>query len=291
MSVPLVIGDVIEDIQVKLLQAIRPDTDTPAEIHRHMGGSAANTAAWLAAEGSPVNFVGRVGAADVASIAADFEAAGVTAYLEPDHERPTGTIVMVVDGETRTMLTDRGANIALDPDSIPRGVLEAASWIHLTGYSLFHHHQPELVAKLISRATELDIPVMVDASSAGFLADFGTNRFLDLVSGARVLRCNRDEAAALAGVEDLAHAAHALATRFPTVVVTDGSRGALIAQGETLVTVAAHPVESVVDPTGAGDAFNAGLLWGLSKSVPVDEAAAHGALLASRAVSRWGARP
>jgi sugar/nucleoside kinase (ribokinase family) len=288
MSAVLVIGDVIENIQVKLL---RPDTDTPAELHRHMGGSAANTAAWLAADGSPVNFVGRVGDADVASIAADFEAAGVTAYLEPDHERPTGTIVMVVDGETRTMLTDRGANIALDPDSIPRDVLEAASFVHLTGYSLFHHHQPELVAQLISRAGELGIPVMVDASSAGFLEDFGTTRFLDLVAGARVLRCNRDEAVALVEVEDLAHAAHALAARFPIVVATDGSRGAFIAQGDTLLTVAAHPVESVVDPTGAGDAFNAGLVAGLSRSLPVDQAAAHAAELAARAVSRWGARP
>jgi len=287
----LVVGDVIEDIQVKILGPIRADTDTPAEIHRHMGGSAANTAAWLASDGVPVEFFGRVGAADVDALTADFLASGVTAHLEADPDRPTGTIVMLIEGETRTMLTDRGANVALHRDSLPTDAWREASWVHVTGYSLFHHDHPEFVADLITQAAARATPVMVDASSAGFLQDFGPARFLDLVTGARVLRCNRDEATVLSGGLGDDEALSFLAERFAVVVVTDGSRGAVVGSGADRARVAAVPVGAVVDPTGAGDAFNAGLLAGLSRSQTIEQAAAHAAVLAARAVTTWGARP
>ena len=115
----VVVGDVIDDIIVRPQREIRTDTDTPALIERSPGGSAANTAAWLGSIGADVHFFGRLGAADVARHAAELERFGVTAHLEGDSEKPTGTIVIIVEGENRTMLTDRGANVVFDLDTVP----------------------------------------------------------------------------------------------------------------------------------------------------------------------------
>ena len=82
MSEPgiLVVGDVIDDTVVIPSGPIRPDTDTTSTIRRVAGGSAANTAAWLAALGADVSFVGAVGKADVARHAALLP--GVDAHLQ-----------------------------------------------------------------------------------------------------------------------------------------------------------------------------------------------------------------
>ena len=287
----LVVGDVVDDIQVTIPHAPRPNTDTPAVIRRNSGGSAANTAVWLATTNVPVEFYGRVGGPDLYRVAQGCTAAGVVATLQADDAQETGAIVMIVEGETRTMLSDRGANLSLDVTGIEGDVLQGVAWLHLTGYSVFHRADPEAIFALIARATNAGVSVMVDASSAGFLKDFGEARFLELVAGATLLRCNEDEAALLRTGRDALQNAASLAEYFPIVVVTRGSGGAVVAVGGSVHEVPAVAVKNLVDPTGAGDAFNAGLLQGLVQGLSPEAAAAGGAILAAQAVSRWGARP
>lgn len=287
----LVVGDVIDDVVARVEMPLRPNTDTPARILRESGGSAANTAAWLAAEGVEVDFVGRVGHVDAQRFDREFAAAGVTAHLEHDTEFATGTIVIVVEGEIRSMLSDRGANAELDPTRIPLGLLEAAAVVHLTGYSIFHHHKPELMTSFIRSAQGVGCRVMVDASSSGFLEDFGIERFLELIAGADILRCNEDEAAILSGVVDVREAVRLLAERFPVVIATLGSEGALVWEGGVLTTVPAAQIEAMVDPTGAGDSFNAGILAGLISGATPLHAAHRAAEISARCVTQLGARP
>lgn len=287
----LVVGDVIDDVVARVEMPLRPNTDTPARILHESGGSAANTAVWLAAEGVDVDFVGRVGHLDAPRFEIEFAAAGVTAHLEHDTEFATGTIVIVVEGEVRSMLSDRGANAELDPTRIPLALLEGASVVHLTGYSIFHHHTPELMTTFISRAQSAGCRVMVDASSSGFLQDFGVERFVDLIAGADILRCNEDEAAVLSGVSNVPEAVAILAQRFPVVVATLGSEGALVSEGGTVTQVPAAPIEAMVDPTGAGDSFNAGILAGLVSGGTVVQAAHRAAEISAKCVTQLGARP
>lgn len=49
--------------------------------------------------------------------------------------------------------------------------------------------------------------------------------------------------------------------------------------------------DRLVDTTGAGDAYAAGLLFGLARSMPLEKAGALGALAASEVISHFGARP
>ena len=85
-------------------------------------------------------------------------------------------------------------------------------------------------------------------------------------------------------------AARALAESIPEVVVTLGEEGALWSDGADVVRVAAEPAE-VVDTTGAGDAFAAGLLAARLRGAGTEEALRAGCALAARAVGSTGARP
>ena len=286
----VVFGDVIDDIIVTPSGAIRPDTDTPSSIKRRHGGSAANMATWLATLGVPVDFVGRVGVLDLERHSRILREAGVRPMLAADHVLPTGTIIILVDGETRSMLTERGANAALDPDSVSDAILDGAGALHFTGYSLFDRSDTSGFTRLIKRARSRGVHVSVDAGSAGFLADFGSKRFLDAIAGADVLFPNLDEGRALTGLDEPRAIAESLAKKFPVVVLTMGKDGIIVAGPSGLVELAVVPAQTV-DPTGAGDAFAAGFLSEWIVSADARAAAEAGSSLAGRAVTVIGGRP
>jgi sugar/nucleoside kinase (ribokinase family) len=277
----LVVGDVIDDTIVVPHGPIRPDTDTISDIRFTPGGSAGNTASWLGHLGAEVEFVGMVGQADVARHAAVFESYGVVPRLQGHPTLPTGAIVVLVEGDRRAMLTERGANDAIDLDGIDPTGFDA---LHLTGYSLFTREDAAPVTALITRARAAGLEVCVDPGSAGFLLDYGVQRFLAAIAGATILVPNLDEARVLTGVDDPARAAAAL--DFSVVAMTM-DRDGVIVNGTAIAAVEC----AMVDPTGAGDAFTAGFLHELLTSGDSAAAARRGALIAATAVASLGARP
>lgn len=287
----LVVGDVIDDILVRPEGALQADTDTPSRIDLRPGGSAANTACWLAASGVPTTFVGTVHHGDVARHEAAFHAAGVDARLAGS-DLPTGAIVVLVQGQHRSMLTSRGANTATSAGLVSDDLLAGATHLHLTGYSLFDARSPDDDAEwsaLLESAGGLGLTRSVDPSSRSFLAAHGPHRLLATVAGIEVLLPSADEAVLLGGGAPVDAAAR-LARRHDVVVVKLGGQGSVVASGGELHRRPASPA-AVVDPTGAGDAFDAGFLAAWLHGADPAEAAAAGNALAGRAIGIVGARP
>ena len=131
----------------------------------------------------------------------------------------------------------------------------------------------------------------IDPASTGPLATYGVDRWLADTAGATMVLPNADEARLLTGCADLADAARALAERHQIVAVSLGAEGALWVSGATLVHRPAHPTV-VVDTTGAGDAFAAGLLAAWLAAPDGDPAVAldAGLVRAAEVVRRAGAR-
>ncbi|MCU1508959.1 MAG: hypothetical protein JWQ12_1224 [Glaciihabitans sp.] len=287
----VVFGDVIDDVVAVPDGSIRVDTDTPSMIRFRPGGSAANTAAWLGMLDCDVDFYGRVGAPDLHRHTQLLSDSGVRPFLSRDPELPTGTIVIVVEGEQRTMLTDRGANDAFDPDEVSDETLEGARLLHFTGYSLFGRAGAEPVKRLVSRARAKGVEVSVDPGSAGFLVDYGVDSFLDAVAGASLIFPNYDEGAVLTGLTDPAEIAAALSQSFDVVVLTMGIGGVYVARTDRPASHIPSLPSRVLDPTGAGDAFCAGFLDTWITSGSTTRSARSGARVAARAVTVMGARP
>lgn len=289
-----VVGDIIRDVVASPEGPIHHDTDTPARIDIHFGGSAANTATWLGYLGTPVSFVGRVGSADVAILEAHFRNFGVKAVLQPDDTHPTGTIVVIVEGESRSMLTDRGANALLDAAAIPADVMANVSHLHLTGYSFFHTARPEAFFHIIDRARSAGTVVSLDCSSVGFLSAFGVGKWWEVLSHVDIVRGNADEACLITGANDVIDATRIIGSRGHTAVITQAAEGALWCEpGGEVFSAPATPLgeSGYVDPTGAGDSFSAGFLAALSTGSSVEAAVRSGLNLSAQVVGQWGAGP
>jgi len=289
MSRIVVLGDVMVDVVVRLSEPLARGSDAPAAIRFHGGGSAANTAAWLAAAGAEPVLVGTVGDDERGREArAGLVAHGVDARLAVDPDLPTGTCLVLVgpDGE-RTMAPDAGANDALDEEDLDPELLGEGGHLHVSGYSLLRPGSRGAAIAAVRRASRAGMTVSVDPSSSALLSA----EFLDWADGADLLLPNASEAHALTGDSDPERAAQALADRFGEVVVTLGAAGALWTDGDAVLRAAPVAVDEVVDSTGAGDAFAAGLLAERVAGMSTAEALAAGCKLAARAVSQAGARP
>jgi len=285
----VVIGDVIDDIVVRSDSEIRPDTDTDAVIELRPGGSGANVAAWLGWLGGAVRFVGTVGGTDVAVHSAHLAEHGARSSLASS-DGPTGRIVVIASGQTRSMLTSRGANLATLPSQVTDALLADADHLHISGYSIFNGDGDEWAA-LIARAQAAGLTVSVDPSSAGYLRDYGVSRFLEVIQEADIVLPNLDEGRTLTGQEEPEAIAAALSAIFPLIALTLGPRGALIAEGGSTVLVPTTPSAAMVDATGAGDAFAAGFLLARAAGSTLSEAATAGHRAAGRAVQHAGGRP
>jgi sugar/nucleoside kinase (ribokinase family) len=109
--------------------------------------------------------------------------------------------------------------------------------------------------------------------------------------GIDLLFANEHEVCQLTGAADLDGALAALSPKVPTLVVTRGPAGALAVDGGVRTDVPAVPVRQVIDTTGAGDLFAAGVLAARAKGYSIDRQLMTGGIAAAEIISHFGARP
>ncbi|MEY3406242.1 MAG: hypothetical protein RLZZ556_314 [Actinomycetota bacterium] len=272
----LVIGDVIDDIIVVPHGEIRKDTDTPAQIRQTLGGSAGNIASWAAFSGADVTFIGCVNERDLEKVAKQFEHYNVKVSLQKSNSE-TGKLVSIVEGSNRTMLTDRGANKDLDLAAISNHQLEQFGFVFLSGYSIFEN-QAEKVNEFLTRVSELGSQIIIDPGSAGFIKDYGIDNFKKAIHRANVVVPNESEF-------DL------LGADTPITIVKRGSKSVELYQDGNAIESFDVEAVSVIDPTGAGDAFSGTILAKLAAGDSVHHAINAAITNSALAVRTIGARP
>lgn len=288
----LVVGDLVTDVLVAHAAPLAAGSDTDARITVGGGGQAANTAAWLAHAGAPVTLIAAVGADHAGrERVAELVAAGVRCAVRAHEGAATGSVVVLSSADERTMITDRGAALLLDPGDVAAAVKDApgATHLHLSGYPLLHAGSRPGGLAALAAAREHGLTISVDAASAAPLRRVGD--FLPLVRDIDLLLCNADEAAVLAGPGTPEEQARTLTAVAGNVVVKRGPEGAIWGSRDgVLRSIAGVPVRSL-DPTGAGDAFAAGLLAAWCAGAEPAAALEAGVALGAAAVQKLGARP
>jgi ribokinase len=278
------------DVLARLSGPLAIGSDTPAAIELLGGGSAANTAAWLAEAGAVAVFAGRTGADDLGQQArAALAASGVRVVATRDASRPSGICIVLVDRDgERTMIPAAGANDG--PLPVPDELVVPGTHLHVSGYAFFHDGSRPSALAALDRSRRAGGTASVDAASAMPLRTAGAERFLGWLGSGTLLLANADEVAVLTGSSDPLAGVRTLGARCGEAVVKLGASGAAWSDGTRVVTARPRALEPI-DTTGAGDAFAAGLLAARLGGAEVDAALAAGNDLAARAIVRIGARP
>lgn len=292
MTHVICVGDVMTDVVARLPGPLASASDTPAGVRFLGGGSAANTACWLAAAGVAATFVGRVGDDERGRHAFDaLRAAGVQPAVVVDPQRATGVcIVLINEAGERTMIPDAGANAGLNAADLPAQLFLAGAHLHISGYALLNNSVRPAALTAMTLARDKGLSISVDASSAALIQTVGSEQFLAWVGRPTPLFANAEEAQVLSGYLDPAGAASALSIRVGQSVVKDGARGAIWAQDGRATLVPTTPLR-VLDSTGAGDAFAAGFLAARLGGIDPLLATRLAHTYAARAVTQLGGRP
>ena len=278
------------DVIAQLKGEIHFGGDTRASISTHGGGAAANVATWLAHSGSSVHLTARVGRdAYGATILAELDSYGV----EHDSlivDGATGTVIILVspDGE-RTMFPDWACNSTMDVEDLPSAL--NFNLALFSGYPLIDPQSRASAKAMLERLKASGIPVIFDPGTVGALKEVSMEEihsWLGLMEG---LIMNEEEALFLAQTKELESALAALMEIVPLAVVKQGAAGAIAeVRGEASVHVDALP-STVVDTTGAGDAFAAGFIYSWASAQNLLQSLERGASTAAIAVATVGARP
>ncbi|HMO76165.1 MAG TPA: adenosine kinase [Sphingopyxis sp.] len=258
------------------------------------GGSAANTLAGMAALGRRCGFIGQVAGDQLGQVFThDLTSLGIAFDTPPLQDgAPTARCLVLVtpDGQ-RTMNTFLGASQDLGRESLDAALIADADILYLEGYLWNAEASRAAMAEAIGLARAAGRRVAFTLSDTFVIAAHGAD-FRRMIAAREIdiLFANEAELLELAQEGDFETALARVAPDVPLLVVTRSEKGAVAVTGGTRTTVAAEPIDDVVDTTGAGDLFAAGFLAGLAEARPMADCLAMGAVCAREIIAQVGPR-
>ncbi len=265
-----------------------PGPDEEASIikqSRSVGGSAANVAIDVSRLGGRSAVILKVGLDDFGRMIINelmrekVDVSGVKVCLGE-----TGFTVVVIDKDGRIIMYGfKGAAEKLEPDEVDEKIIRRGRFLHIASLRLDTSIRAAGIAK------EHGLTVSWDPGRR--LSLRGIDYFSEFLKYVDIVLVNRIEAYNLTGIDEPLEAAKKITSYGPQIVVVKmGAKGILLydKSSDKYFTLPAFPVKKVIDTTGAGDAFAAGFLLGLSRGYTIRKAAIYGNAVAALKVSRLG---
>lgn len=257
------------------------------------GGSAANTCAVAANLGARVAYLGKVADDGLGRVFRhDITAAGVHFPTPPAAgDTPTARcLIMVTADGQRTMNTFLGACVGFGPEDLDEAAIAAAAVTYLEGY-LYDPPAAQLAfqrAAAVARAAGRQVALSL---SDAFCVHRHRGAFRALVAEhVDILFANEAEITALYETNSFAEAAAWARRDVALACLTKSEAGSVVIAGGDTHEIGAEPT-TVVDTTGAGDAYAAGFLAGYAKGLDLARCGRLAAIAAAEVISHFGARP
>ncbi|MBT1865503.1 aminoimidazole riboside kinase [Enterobacter asburiae] len=235
------------------------------------GGAPANVAVGIARLGGQSAFIGRVGddpfGRFMAKTLADEKVDVKFLRLDPAHRTSTVVVDLDAQGERSfTFMVRPSADLFLESADLP--TFSAGEWLHVCSIALSAEPSRSATFEAMAAIREAGGYVSFDPNIRPDLwpDENALRRCLEqALQSADVVKLSVEELAFLTGNVEVNVGLDALMARCPArlVLVTQGKEGVIAWHDGTVKHYPATPVECV-DTTGAGDAFVAGLLYGLA---------------------------
>lgn len=256
-----------------------------------IGGCGANVAVDLVKLGVSADLVGCVGD-DVLGrfIRSELVSAGVGCekLIFSTTSQTSTTLVVNVQGEDRRFIHAPGANTELTGREITEEMLASCRVVYVGGIGLNPALSGKNVAAMFAKARERGVRTMLDVvvSDPAVMADI----LAPALPYTDVFLPNTDEARIITGINDpIAQAQFFQKLGATSVIVTCGGGGGVLLDGsDPVLRFSAHLVQQV-DGTGGGDAFAAGLIFGLLENADMPTCLEYGAALGASCVQSAGA--
>lgn len=290
----IIIGAAILDVLAQPVTSDVFDTGSAAASHTvmHTGGDALNEAAVLAALGSSVRLVGKIGTDYAGNYIKDqCRIAEIdTSFLKEDDSLETGINLVLVDnsGERHFITSQNGSLRKLCPSDIPDAALCRGTYLCFASIFVFPAFDDAALARLFSGAKAKGLILCADMTkrkNGETLSDMKNSlAFLDYIFP------NYDEASLLTGLTDEDEIADAfLSCGVGCVVLKSGVRGCFIKTKEERYWISSYPHAYCLDTTGAGDTFTACFLDALNRGMTLPECGRFANAGASICIERMGA--
>jgi len=259
----LAIGETLIDLiseteQESLLEA--------RSFRMYAGGQATNVTLNVAALGGSTALVARVGDDNFgAFLRHHLVAAGVQAdYVQTTPHTPTTLVVVTRTRTSPDFTVYRGADATMKPGDMPLSLLSQAAIVHTSAFALSREPSCSTILKFVEQAHASGTRISFDPNYHERLWDLAEEPlsvFARICPYVWLTKPSLDDCRRLfdPGLTPEAYAQKFLELGVRHVVLTMGPRGALLADAGGIVLQSSNPVE-VVDVTGAGDSFWAGLL-------------------------------
>jgi ribokinase len=286
-------GDLNVDFLMSIPTYPLPGGDAMADqITLRPGGSVTNTAVVLAKLGSLAKMIGRTGEDHWAEIALEpLISTGVDiTCVSQDPLISTGLIfIPVTSNGERTMFSYRGANINKSPDEITDEIFTDVQLLHVSAYNFLESPQKEATWQAIEIALRKGIRITMDVGVEPVIRAKGAIE--ELMPKLSVLVLGFDEAQEMIVAHSPMEAAKLLIDAGVEVIgLKLGKNGCVVANSKASYLFPGFEVETV-DTTGAGDAFNAGLIFGLHNGWHLSTAGMLANILGALATTVWGGGP
>lgn len=256
------------------------------------GGGASNTAVGLARLGCAATCCGVVGSDQwgeelLKNLQCEHVDTRCTVIVEG--EPSSFSIIIIAQNGERVILNEPGTNAHLHDVTFDRDTVAQADWVYL---NRLHPDSCEIEDDIIAILRQLHSPHLTwNPGGCQIEAGLRAKSNAGLAAQADLLLLNAEEALTFTGARTVDEALQRLAAAGVSIAcISDGPRGALATDGRKRYHCPALP-STVIDTTGAGDAFGVGLTWALLSGRDLPTALRAGSINASSVVGVMGAQP
>jgi sugar/nucleoside kinase (ribokinase family) len=223
-----------------------------------LGSSTAICACQMAKLGLNVQLISKVGIDYFGDFCIDYlKKIGVgTSGIKQDSSTITGLTVSLAMENDRALVTFLGAIAEFCYQDIDLKYLQSAKHLHMSSYFLQKSLRKDF-ATLFQDAKKMGLTTSLDTGWDP-TEQWGKDIFA-VLENTDIFIPNRDELLCISGETEVSRALKKMAEIVPVVICKMGKDGAVLQQGEVVITLPAFSVK-LLDTTGAGDSFNAGFI-------------------------------